>query len=317
MPNIRTFGLSILLVSLIGCQNNTEDIKNNSEVLTQSDTTTKGNNIATLMITNCYSCHATIETAENRIAPAMSEVKTKYLTIYKTKEEFVRVMSNYVNNPTLNNVIMPKAYDKFGIMPNMQFNKADVNEIVNYIYNTAIDTDQWNSNNKDKGTTVTREGDYISLGRQIVMSTKKTLGKNLKLTIKNKGTKEAVSFCNLNAIPILDSMAILHNAKINRVTDRVRNENNMANEIEKKIIYNYQTQIDNGEDMLPVLKENDEFATFYLPIVTNEMCMKCHSTPDQIDKETGKEINRLYPNDMAIGYAPQQIRGVWKVIMEK
>jgi hypothetical protein len=54
-----------------------------------------------------------------------------------------------------------------------------------------------------------------------------------------------------------------------------------------------------------------------MPIVTNQMCMKCHATKNNIDTKTLTEINRLYPNDKAIGYIPQQIRGVWKVIMEK
>jgi hypothetical protein len=137
------------------------------------------------------------------------------------------------------------------------------------------------------------------------------------MTIKNKGTKEAVSFCNLNVMPIIDSMAAIHNTKISRVTNRARNQDNSANELEQELIYNYQVQIESGKDLKPLLKETDDIATFYMPIVTNQMCMKCHSAKSEIDTETLKEINRLYPKDMATGYIPQQIRGIWRVVMEK
>jgi hypothetical protein len=67
---------------------------------------------------------------------------------------------------------MSNAFDKFGIMPNMQFKKSDVNQIVNYIYDTTIDTDEWALKYKNKDGPTLAEGDYIGLGRQIVMSTK-------------------------------------------------------------------------------------------------------------------------------------------------
>ena len=58
-------------------------------------------------------------------------------------------------------------------------------KIVNYIYDTTIDNDEWALKYKNKNGPTLAEGDYTGLGRQIVMSTKKTLGKNLKMTIKN------------------------------------------------------------------------------------------------------------------------------------
>jgi len=319
MSNKIFFGLSLLLISIVGCQNNTEVAKQYSKVTSQFDSIPNGDEIASLMINNCYSCHSHSKTTltEIRIAPSMQSVKLYYLDTFNTKHKFVTAMSQYINNPIIKNAIMHKEIDQFGIMPNMQFIKTDVNKIVNYLYDTAIDTDEWFLKYKNKSIPAITEGDYLGLGRQIVMNTKNTLGKNLKMTIKNKGIKAAVSFCNLNAMPILDSMELVHKAKICRVTDRARNQNNIANKLEQELIYKYQSQIKNGKELKPVLKETNDLATFYMPIVTNQMCMKCHANKNNIEIKTLTEINRLYPNDKAIGYIPQQIRGVWKVIMEK
>jgi len=311
------FGLSLLLSLPFSCQNNTKSTNPHSKTLLSFDSISNENETASLMINNCYSCHTETRTSENKIAPSMQDVKSHYINTFKTKGEFVKAMTQYVNNPTIESATMHNAITQFGIMPNMQFNKADVSKIVNYLYDTTIDTEEWTLNHKNSNPPILAEGDYIGLGRHIVMSTKKILGKNLKQTIKNKGVKEAVSFCNLNAVPILDSMKLVHHAKINRVTNKARNQNNIANELENEIIHNYQTQIENGKELSPILNETGKLATFYMPIVTNQMCIKCHGYSTQIDKETYNEINRLYPKDMAIGYIPQQIRGLWRVVMEK
>jgi hypothetical protein len=44
------------------------------------------------------------------------------------------------------------------------------------------------------------------------------------------------------------------------------------------------------------------------------MCLKCHGTPGQeIQTETLKRIQQLYPNDKAIGYGVNEVRGMWSI----
>jgi len=311
-------GLSVLSTITYSCSSNenNEQLKSTrveNEVVTQKNESV----IAGLLVNNCYSCHSPNATHDNRIAPPMSHVKEHYIGSYKTKEEFVKAMTSYVNEPNVENAIMTGAINKFGVMPNMQFAKTDVDKIVEYLYTTTIDTDEWLAKYGSAKAPEIDKGDYLALGRHIVMSTKKQLGKNLKKTIKTKGTKEAVSFCNINAMPILDSMALVHDAKIYRVSNKPRNSNNVSNLEETAMIVNYQTQLDNGEELNPILNETNDLATFYMPIVTNDMCMKCHGSADKIEKSTLAEINRLYPKDMALDYSPKQIRGVWRIEMKK
>ena len=159
--------------------------------------------------------------------------------------------------------------------------------------------------------------DYSSLGHHIAKTTQKELGMNLKAAINSKGISEAVSFCNLRAMPIIDSMEGVHNAKIKRITDKPRNQQNLANEKEKEIISSYQQSLNNDIELKPILNETGNLATFYMPIITNQMCMNCHGKKDMIDPNTKENINNLYPSDMATGYTPEQVRGIWKIEIEK
>jgi len=202
-------------------------------------------------------------------------------------------------------------------MPNMQFDKEMVHNIASYLFDNDVDSDEWLAKYNKVTEPTFADDDYLGKGRHIVMTTKKTLGKNLKKTIKTKGTKEAVSFCSVKAYPILDSMSTFFSADIVRVSNKNRNPNNLANKKETEYILTYQKQLDNGEELKPILEEADEAVTFYMPIVTNDMCMQCHGAKENIKPEVLEEIKKHYPNDKALGYTVNQIRGIWRVKMSK
>jgi hypothetical protein len=50
--------------------------------------------------------------------------------------------------------------------------------------------------------------------------------------------------------------------------------------------------------------------------ITNDLCLNCHGEPGQdITAETLRAINTHYPEDKAIGYRANQLRGIWVVEM--
>lgn len=318
MKHSVLIGLGIVVLFVQGCTSNS----NNEEKATNIDNAKEAvvlnnDDIAQSLVNNCFSCHAPMGSSETRIAPPMGHVKEHYLEKYKSKDEFVSAMSSFVNSPNKEAGIMYGALDKFGVMPNMQFDKKTVNNIVNYIYDNNIDSDEWLAKYNKTSEPTFADDDYMGKGRHIVMTTKKQLGKNLKKTIKTKGTKEAVSFCSVKAYPILDSMSTVFNAHIVRVSDKNRNPKNEANAKETEYITKYQTQLDNGEELKPIVEETEELAIFYMPIVTNDMCLQCHGSKNNIDAEVLAEIKKHYPNDKATGYDINQIRGIWRIEMPK
>ncbi|APY10266.1 hypothetical protein BWZ22_03005 [Seonamhaeicola sp. S2-3] len=136
--------------------------------------------------------------------------------------------------------------------------------------------------------------------------------------IQKKGTIEALSFCNESAYPLTDSMAIVHQANIKRVSDKPRNPNNKASLEELNYINTFKQVIAKNNEPQPIVKETENNVHVYYPIITNNMCLQCHGKPNEtIEKATLNKINDLYPNDKAIGYNINEVRGIWSITFEK
>ncbi len=160
--------------------------------------------------------------------------------------------------------------------------------------------------------------DYNKTGLEIAFGTKKQLGKNLISQLNKKGTLDALTFCNVKAIPLTDSMQTVYQAKIKRVSDKNRNPNNKANNDEVTYINQFKEVIKKGEKPQPIIKKTQDSVYFYYPIVTNGMCLQCHGKPNKnIKPETLKLLSNLYPNDKATGYDENQVRGIWSIQIKK
>jgi len=171
---------------------------------------------------------------------------------------------------------------------------------------------------KPTTTKVVEKTSNADLGLKYAMTTKAQLGKNLLGTIKNKGTEEALIFCNVRAFTLTDSMAVVQKVAIKRVSDKPRNANNKANMKEMVQIEKFKKDFASGKKIEPVIEslENDSIQ-FYYPIITNKMCLQCHGVPNKDIKPTViKKITDLYPTDKAIGYSENQVRGIWNVKMK-
>lgn len=147
------------------------------------------------------------------------------------------------------------------------------------------------------------------IGKEYALETQKLLGKNLVGAIQKKGVLGALEFCNVQAIPLTDSIAKKHGAIIKRVSDRPRNNNNKANSVELAQIEHFKKLLEQEKEVEPVVISEGNKNKFYYPIITNAMCLQCHGTPnEEIAPETLNKLAGLYPNDMAIGYGPNEVR---------
>ncbi len=132
--------------------------------------------------------------------------------------------------------------------------------------------------------------------------------------IQKEGTLAALNFCNIKAYSLTDSMSVVNNAVIKRVSDKPRNYNNKANAKENEYISIFKNDIESNKESEPIVVETKEKVSFYYPIKTNSMCLQCHGKPtSDIEIKTLKHINELYPNDLATGYSENQVRGIWSI----
>jgi mono/diheme cytochrome c family protein/nitrate reductase cytochrome c-type subunit len=284
-----------------------------------------------LMETHCYLCHSP-NAAENqgRIAPPMVAIKARYIDKEGyTKEEFIAAVALFVENPTEDKALMYGALKKHGLMPKQAFPKGSIEKIADFMFDYQIEEPTWfkehweghgnkNWTQSGKPYKVTeKEKTYADIGLEYALGTKKLLGKNLMESIQQKGTLEALAFCNHQAIPLTDSMATKYNATIKRVSDKNRNPNNKANTEELKYIAQFKKDLATKKEIKPVVIEKGDKIRFYYPIETNTMCLQCHGKPEQIQPEVRAKTLQLYPKDLAIRYSENEVRGIWSITFTK
>lgn len=171
---------------------------------------------------------------------------------------------------------------------------------------------------KEKSSELNNGQEYLALGKTLASSTQAVLGKNLMQAMSNGGPEQALEFCNIKAIPLTDSMARELKTSLKRVSDQTRNPENKANKFEMEVIASQKKQIENGQTPEPFIREAKGKVIAYYPIVTNGLCLTCHGKVNRgIAAPTYAKIKELYPNDKAIGYEANQIRGLWVVEMIK
>ncbi len=298
----------------------------------QSESSTEkidSNKAYELMKTLCFTCHNPKTKHDSRIAPPMISIKMHYLEDKTTQEEFVNSIWEFVKKPEKSKSKMKGAIKRFGLMPYQVYNKEDIEAIASYIYNYKLEKPEWFDNHlKDKGKSVfkqkgkqrqkqKRKGPK-QIGMDIAMSTKKELGKNLMKALNEEGAKKAVEFCNIKAMPITAHKEKEYNAIIKRASDRPRNPKNKATAKEEAHITTFKKMLANNESPKSILEKSNGKFNFYYPIITNNMCLKCHGEVDKnIKSETYKTIQLKYPKDQAIGYDINQVRGLWHIEFQK
>lgn len=283
-----------------------------------------------LMETYCYVCHSP-SAKENvgRIAPPMIAIKSRYLMDYDTKEDFVKAITAFVENPTEDNTKMHGAVKRFGVMPKQVFPENTVAQIADFMFDYQIEEptwfkEHWQGHGNDNWTqpgkkvvVVEKQKSYEEIGLEYALSTKKLLGQNLMETIQKKGTLAALAFCNIQAMQLTDSMSVKYNASIKRVSDKNRNPNNKANSEELVYLAQFKKEIAENKASKPAVVDNGEKVQFYYPIPTNTMCLQRHGKPENIKPEVRAKTLKLYPKDLAVGYGKNEVRGIWSITFDK
>lgn len=292
-----------------------------------------------LMENNCYVCHNPKTSEESMIAPPFVAIKMNYISEEISKEDFINAMVEWSKKPSEEKSKMPGAVKKFGLMPYQFFPEETISQIADYLFENEIEEPVWFEEHykkmhgdgpRMKGKMGRGHGSGMGMnknqagineqltieerGMQMAQAAKAELGKNLMTQIQKNGVIAALNFCNIQALPITDSIATVYKAHIKRVTDKPRNPMNRANAAELQYIGTFKGQVASGEEVKPIVNTMGKEIEFYYPITTNSMCLKCHGTPSkELEMLTLSKIKELYPKDQAIGYRENEIRGIWSV----
>ena len=156
--------------------------------------------------------------------------------------------------------------------------------------------------------------DYLTEGKKITAIAFAALSSKLQSAMQEGGVANAVSYCNVAALPLIDSLSKAHTVDIKRTSLKYRNPIDAPTESEYEVLNTFSDQLQKEKSLRPVLKEH----TFYAPIMIAQPCLKCHGKLGETLSESDyKHILKTYPEDKAIGYSPGDLRGMWVVSFKK
>lgn len=158
--------------------------------------------------------------------------------------------------------------------------------------------------NEKQISALKRQADSIATVSQMILL------QNVAGAIQKGGIDYAVEFCNIQAMPLTDSIADHLKVYIQRLSDKNRNPDNAI-----------QTQMDSiawekmkSEKTDFTKQDKNGEVYYYKPIlIAMPTCIKCHGGKNDISESTQKIINQKYPNDKAVGYQMGDLRGMWKI----
>lgn len=273
-----------------------------------------------LMEQYCYACHS--PESGTRLGPPMSMVQMHYFEEGISKEDFVADIVNFVKEPTEENARMYGAIRNFGLMPYQDFPDSVITQIAEYLYDAEFPEMRGHGGGGMHGRGMgmgqnAQENTLARTGMEIAQATQQQLGKNLIKAIEEGGPIHALDFCNVEAMPLTAEMEEKYNVEIKRVSDKNRNPDNAANKEEKYYITHFKQNIKEGTEPAPVVIPKEGKSKFYYPIVTNKMCLQCHGKPEEMKPEVLQKIKELYPQDKALGYSENEVRGIWSIELEE
>lgn len=177
-----------------------------------------------------------------------------------------------------------------------------------------------NRQSKEQILSAEIEKRVLDEGNKISQTAQNQLQKQLKSAIIKGGPSHAVATCNLMGRPMMDSVLMDRKIDIKRASIRTRNLGNAATSEERKILEDYEKQLQAKEEIAPRVEVLNEKQLLYTkPIfLNNPLCLNCHGEIGlQIQEETYKILKQLYPKDNAANHKLGDLRGIWSITFHR
>ena len=163
-------------------------------------------------------------------------------------------------------------------------------------------------------TVETNNSVILNEAKNLLKKTAKQYKNTLIQGLQYNNLEKALKYCNKE----VEQLVSKDNEKgftIKRVSLRPRNNNNYPNIYEKVILEKFnKLSLEDNKDLVlehsEIIKDenNNKFA-YVKAIRIKEVCLNCHGS--NISSDLKKEIQKLYPDDKAINYKLNDIRGAF------
>lgn len=170
--------------------------------------------------------------------------------------------------------------------------------------------------NGSEGDTLTTDdrSTMMANGKEIAMAVGKSLVGEVQKAMSEGGVERAINYCKVNALPITDSLAAMHNVSIKRTSLKTRNPLNAPSDLEREML-NKMALMENPAPELAAVKNGGH--VYFHPIPLQAFCQTCHGIPGEtMQVETDSLIKVHYPEDKATGFSEGDLRGMWAIYFE-
>lgn len=157
-------------------------------------------------------------------------------------------------------------------------------------------------------------------GRQIADSAQQALLDQLQQALQEGEVTAALAYCNIQALPLTDSLSQHFSATIRRSSLKTRNPANKPGQLEQQLLEAYEYNAQEGLPMEDNVQRMDhQYLLYTKPIIIgSELCLKCHGTAGKaIGQESLQLIDSLYPHDQARNYEIGDFRGIWSIRLQQ
>jgi len=144
-----------------------------------------------------------------------------------------------------------------------------------------------------------------------------TLKQELQAGMQGGGPVNAISVCNLSAPGIANTYSVRNGWDVGRTSLKRRNPDNAPDAWERSVLESFEERKRAGED--PAKLEHYEVVRqdgvrelrYMKAIPTAQLCLACHG--EHVDSITRTRLEKLYPDDQALGYKVGDIRGAFSI----
>lgn len=174
----------------------------------------------------------------------------------------------------------------------------------------------------DNETSVNKENTVVATfdkqqevenAKQITQQFAGALKTELMTAMNSGGPVAAINVCNKKAIPITEQLSKQHAVEISRISLKNRNPDNQPSEWQIKILEDFDKRAAQGEDIKTMAfteikqEEGNQQLHFLKALPTAGLCLTCHGT--ELAPDVKSTLAELYPEDKAVGYSVNQVRG--------
>lgn len=191
--------------------------------------------------------------------------------------------------------------------------------LVGCVNQTEKSKEKEEKNKKSKVSTIVLDDNMkstlIQRGDNIAKHAQAAFQIALKEAIQSEGMEYAIGFCNIEALPITDSVSELNRVNIKRLAKKNRNALNATNEVESEIYKSYVLEWLDGQVLqAKVIPNESGHPVYYRAIGIQPLCLNCHGVSGKdIPSPLAEKIAELYPNDKAIDFKNGELRGMWAI----